>query len=517
MPSGKHINHSYYGTWNVYFAAEDGVLVYDHHVGKWLEPITASDGLLQYPALLVYQDQTTQNVWIVTPDYVFIYDHNSHWMSKEALPREPEFSGHYSLGITSGNVIITSARTEDPQNYSAVFNKGTGAFDAWGADSVLAINWQEYEKIDNISQVFGSFPETLPVQNLSGGNFDSDGNLRLDGYPIRSGTSMSTLSGEAESGELFLGTHGMGVFHRELRGGDFEQLPYGLLSPDVMCMTFDEDELIIGSRAGLTMMNGFDARYDEALQAPVYDYSFVSAVDQQKEKLFISGRGGVFKKRAGTGVWERIISKKDLLSERIYSLASGNDGNLLVATERNAYLYHESGLYLASIFESDLNWPVFDIKYSDNRYYISTLYGLYVYDELKNKMLARINSHAEVQSPMTSAAVDPVYESVVVDSILWASTHRGLIQIDLINNQGKDYLSPGSPFQPRGLDVIGGKVWVGSTSGLYSFEPQTAAWRHYTQNDGLISNFVTDLVAKENYIWLGTNLGLTRINWRNLY
>lgn len=118
---------------------------------------------------------------------------------------------------------------------------------------------------------------------------------------------------------------------------------------------------------------------------------------------------------------------------------------------------------------------------------------------------------------MTSAAVDPVYESVVVDSILWASTHRGLIQIDLINNQGKDYLSPGSPFQPRGLDVIGGKVWVGSTSGLYSFEPQTAAWRHYTQNDGLISNFVTDLVAKENYIWLGTNLGLTRINWRNLY
>jgi ligand-binding sensor domain-containing protein len=189
----------------------------------------------------------------------------------------------------------------------------------------------------------------------------------------------------------------------------------------------------------------------------------------------------------------------------------------MIATERNAYLYHESGLLLHTLFTDGLDWPVFDINYQDGFYYISSYYGLYIFDEANMNFTTRVSSYGEVQSPHVAAAIDPVYESELDGQILWATTNRGLIKIDLLLNKGEDYLAPHESFRPRGLGVYENRVWVGTEIGLYSLNAKTLAWRHYSLEDGLISNFVTDLGMNKNYIWLGTNLGLTRIKWRNLY
>ncbi|MCF6238751.1 MAG: hypothetical protein L3J79_08065, partial [Candidatus Marinimicrobia bacterium] len=285
----------------------------------------------------------------------------------------------------------------------------------------------------------------------------------------------------------------------------------------VMCLVADDQQLIIGGRAGLTFLDGFQAEYDEAIRDPAFDYSFISAIDKTESELWIAARGGIFKRTAGKRSWERIITKKDLVSQRIYSIASGSDGNLMVATERNAYLYHSSGLRLQTLFPDGLDWPVFNINYTHGKYYLSTYYGLYIYDEANLSFLGRINSYGDFLAPAANSAIDPVYESVLQGEILWVSTHRGLVQFQLVQEKGSAYLAPQTPFRPRGLAQVGKRVWVGTDLGLFSFEPTNASWRHYTVNDGLASNFVTDLVAIDNYIWLGTNLGLTRIVWRNLY
>ncbi|MCF7824376.1 MAG: hypothetical protein K9N35_09435 [Candidatus Marinimicrobia bacterium] len=516
VPSGKHINHSFYGKRNVFFATEDGVLVYDHDRQVWLEPITASEGLNQYPALLVWEDNGTQDIWIVTPDFVFVYDELSDWMERFALPREPEYSGQYSLGIADNKVVITSKREGIPQTYSAVFNRGAVTFDSWGEDSTLNVAWDRYTPVQTIAPEYQSFQQKLPLQIIQGGSIDAEGALHLDGYPIRSGTTVSTITGVSESGELFLGTHGMGVLHRGIRGGDLVPLPYGLLSPDVMSMATAEEKLFIGGRAGLTTMQDFSVWYDEAIRDPVYDFSFVSAIDLRKNDVFIAGRGGVFTKRIDKASWERVVTKKDLGSDRIYSIAAGDAGQLMIGTENGAYLYHDSGLILETVFQGQINWPVFDIVYENGTYFIATYFGLYLFDVHANQLMTRISSDASVTSPQGSSLPDPIYECTVKDSILWATTHRGILSFDLHTDTGESFLSPMAPFKPRGLDIIGKKVWIGTDNGLYSFERKTEAWRQYTTNDGLISNFVTDLVALEDYIWLGTNLGLTRINWRNL-
>ena len=518
IPAGKHINHSYYGLWNIYFAVEDGVLVYNHHEGKWLNPITASDGLRQYPVLLVWEDKMTQDVWMVTPDYVYLFNPQSDIMTHSPLPNDPNFTGTYQLGVTDTYVIVAASGQNSNEKYSALFRKSTGGFETWGAESTLDVNWDQVDWINSIPRDFNNLYATLSVQAVTGGGFNADGFLHLDGRPQKSTSSVSALTGDHTSGEVFMSTYGLGIFHRDVTDTQFSLLPFGLLSPDVMSMDLLNNQIIVGGRAGLTMVEDFNFSYDEAIRDPVYDYSFITGIDHNNDKMVIAGRGGVFTGNFENSGWTRIITKKDLLSNRIYDVAAGDDGNIMVATERNAYLYHDSGLILNMLFPEEPGWPVFDVCYSNDTYFISTYYGLYLYDTELMTFTARLSSFGDFQTPnQAGATIDPVYESVVLGDTLWASTHSGLVQVNLSTEESVAHVAPLTPFKPRGLAMSNGRAWVGTDIGVYSFNPKSASWRHYTQNDGLISNFVTDIVANGDYIWLGTNLGLTRIKWRNLY
>ncbi|MCF7807830.1 MAG: hypothetical protein K9N38_04845 [Candidatus Marinimicrobia bacterium] len=513
-PAGKHINHSYFSTWDVFFASEDGVLVYNHQEGKWKNPLTASDGLSQYPALLVWHDQAARNVWIITPDFVFIYDELSAWMSRQSLPEYTEFNGKYRLGLLDDKVIIRSQNETADNNTSAIFFKGTGAFDQWGLDSMLNINW---DQVRWVNPGVNASKQLLPAQAIDGGQLDISGRIQLDGYPAQAACEVSTLVQDDVGNEAFLGTYGMGIFHRKIRGGTFKPLPFGLLTPDVMSLYQWGDSLIVGGRAGVTVLHDYHPHYYEALRDPVYDYSFVSSIAEYESDVFIAGRQGVFQKAQGTTQWTRLLKMDDLVSKRIYSIAAGNDGLVMIGTERNAYLYHESGSLIHTLFSSGLDWPVFDVKYSHGVFYLSTLYGLYVFDSDIMKFTDRITSHGQVESPHTDASIDPMYEAVIDSAQLWASSHRGLLHLNLTTMDAGSVLAPSTPFKPRGIAFVGGRVWIGTEVGLQSYAYKTSSWRHYTHNDGLISDFITDLVANEEYIWLGTNLGLTRIKWKNLY
>ncbi|MBC8376223.1 MAG: hypothetical protein H8E26_09260 [FCB group bacterium] len=517
FPAGKHVNHSYYSTWNVYFAVEDGVIVYNHHKGEWLEPITASNGLSQYPVLLVWQNAITQDVWMVTPDYVFVYDELAGWMSRVPLPVDPNFSGSYDVGISDTYVIVSASSPDSGGKYSALFSKTAGSFELWGANQDLDIVWENVDWIHPISPGLNDIYESLPVQTVEAGSFDSEGKLHLDGHPRNSLGEVSSLTGERAAGESFLCTYGMGIFHQDIIGGDFTSLPYGLLSPDIMAMNVFNDQLVIGGRAGLTYMDSTAFEYDEAIRDIAFDYSFITDIDVAGNHLLIAGRGGVFRASLTQRGWDRVISTKDLTSKRVYSIAAGSGGNLMVATERNAYLFHESGLILRTLFPIGLDWPVFDVQYEEGQFYLSTYYGLYVYDEVTLGFTLKVNSSGNTLPISGDAAIDPIYESVLVGDKIWASTHRGLMVLDFLTGEGAFHLSPSTPFKPRGLTSTGKSVWIGTDIGLYSFNAKSSSWRHYTVSDGLISNFVTELITREGYIWVGTNLGLTRIKWKNLY
>ena len=490
------------------------MLVYSHQENAWKDPITASNGLSQYPALLVYHDQVAQDVWIVTPDYVFIYDQLSAWMTRHPLPREVEFQGAYSLGLLNERIILRATNPDLQETYSAVFIRGTSSYDQWGPDSTLNIAWNEVKWLIE-SEVDDDL--NLPVQAIMGGQLTTQGSIILDGYPQQAASEISTIAHDQQKNRMFLGTYGMGVFKRSIRGAMFEPLPFGLLSPDVMTLELDGDTLLVGGRAGVSRLAGYQPIYYESVREPTFDHSFVASITNWENHLTIAARGGVFTQSGSFAQWDRLVDMEDLASKRIYALEAGNDNLIMIGTERNAYLYHRSGNLIHTLFDSGLDWPVFDIAYRDGIFYLATFYGLYVFDSEIMKFRDRVSSFGEVTTPLADAALDPIYEVIVGEKDLWASTHRGLVNFNLNTRKTVDVLAPATPFQPRGLAWMGDRVWVGSEIGLYSYNPKLSAWRNYTHNDGLISDFITDIVAIEDYIWVGTNLGLTRISWKNLY
>ncbi len=59
-----------------------------------------------------------------------------------------------------------------------------------------------------------------------------------------------------------------------------------------------------------------------------------------------------------------------------------------------------------------------------------------------------------------------------------------------------------------------GNIWVGTyTNGMYSFNPETNIFQHYTTNDGLPGNTVFGIIETDNNIlWMSTNDGLTKFD-----
>jgi ligand-binding sensor domain-containing protein/serine phosphatase RsbU (regulator of sigma subunit) len=105
------------------------------------------------------------------------------------------------------------------------------------------------------------------------------------------------------------------------------------------------------------------------------------------------------------------------------------------------------------------------------------------------------------------------------EGIIWLATKHGLVRYIEKNNtfiaythSNKDSLSISSN-EANILQEINGKgLWIGTLGGgLNYFDKASQKFVHFTEDDGLISNFITGiLVDEENNLWLSSHKGLTK-------
>jgi ligand-binding sensor domain-containing protein len=59
------------------------------------------------------------------------------------------------------------------------------------------------------------------------------------------------------------------------------------------------------------------------------------------------------------------------------------------------------------------------------------------------------------------------------------------------------------------------RLWVGSEKGLSVLDKKTERWKSfYSADDGLAGNFVNALLLDQDFLWIGTNAGINRMNIR---
>jgi ligand-binding sensor domain-containing protein len=60
-------------------------------------------------------------------------------------------------------------------------------------------------------------------------------------------------------------------------------------------------------------------------------------------------------------------------------------------------------------------------------------------------------------------------------------------------------------------------VWVATDAGVLKYDRAGERWVTFTVEDGLSSNRVNSILLDGDYIWFGTDGGLTRFYWNTPY
>ena len=58
---------------------------------------------------------------------------------------------------------------------------------------------------------------------------------------------------------------------------------------------------------------------------------------------------------------------------------------------------------------------------------------------------------------------------------------------------------------------------MATEDGVYKYDLHGQRWRHFGVRDGLVGSRVYDILLDGDYVWFGTNRGLTRFYWNNPY
>ena len=145
----------------------------------------------------------------------------------------------------------------------------------------------------------------------------------------------------------------------------------------------------------------------------------------------------------------------------------------------------------------------------DGYLWIGTQEGLVRFDGLNFKVFDKNNAPA-----ITDKYINALLETK--DGALWGGGYNGCL-FSMRNGVFEKHLVEETA-ETSVLAELRGRVWIGTSAGLYCWERGNAKLRRFTTADGLPNNAILSLAADtaRNILWVGTQSGLVRIESINI-
>jgi ligand-binding sensor domain-containing protein len=205
--------------------------------------------------------------------------------------------------------------------------------------------------------------------------------------------------------------------------------------------------------------------------------------------------------------FETYTIEDGLSSEIIMDIKEDHDGNLFFATYGSGMIKMNSNKnQITSIDENLLNFTVWSILILDNNdLLIGTSSGINHY---RNGVISEFEFNDSLPWPRVS--------NMFLDSEkkLWIGTRDGILVVhnDKIVKLPKPLKSEVK--EVKSFTEVGGKVWMSSNSGLYSYNHQDSTVQHFSKKNGTLPDnyiFCLDHDLSGN-LWLGTEDGVIKFN-----
>jgi len=100
---------------------------------------------------------------------------------------------------------------------------------------------------------------------------------------------------------------------------------------------------------------------------------------------------------------------------------------------------------------------------------------------------------------------------------LWFAGIDGVVHLDSNLNEIETLLSRHDLGLrvPHRIALIGSNLWIGTDKGVARYNRETSIWTDFDVLDGLMDNYISDMVVDGDHIWFATPRGATRYFWNN--
>jgi len=460
-PVGQVVNYSDFSyvrdiatsVGKVFFATTNGIVVYNKFTRAWEEPLTGKPGLNDNDVYQIWVDRFGSNLYAQSSIQYFEYD--------------SAFQQWYNIGT------LPEIETED-------------------------------QEIDPPKVMFAP----------AGFNYMNDGRL-VDKF----GRYYSFINLIQDgSGELWAGTWGTGPARASGSSGTIELLPYGLLQTRVNAIYNDFGYLWVSGaisnseRTGISIFDPDENSFEYIESGLTRDFPSVdiNCITGNDTQIFVGTEVGVIiMDRESFQVLNRISRRDGLYNENVLSLAVRGD-SMFVGTAEGLNLVIPEGDSVAVFGPvSLLDDVIYDLELVDTTLWIAATSGAYRWYWTSDKLQQYQDPNLVIFSTCLSVERRKNY--------LWLASNDGLVKLNLKDGETTPFRNVTSNRNFRAMAVNDTMALMTSNLGLtILFHANEKPFeREFTTDDGLPSSNVFELELDGDYVWIGTDKGLTRFWWNN--
>ncbi|HWR83476.1 MAG TPA: hypothetical protein VN285_09240 [Candidatus Deferrimicrobium sp.] len=320
------------------------------------------------------------------------------------------------------------------------------------------------------------------------------------------------------SGYVWIGTWGLGPAQARSATYLVNLLSYGLLQSRVSALFLRDSRVWIAGSAQGSLRSGISV-FDPAKNAftyfesglgsdlPAVDVNCLAADDSS---VCVGTPSGVFViDRDSQWLKWRLSGLLGLEDDNVTSLQIMGE-SLFVGTTQGLNLVTGDGDAVTSIRPGMFRGhTIYDLEAADSALWIASTVGAYRL-KLPSGRLQQFEDSGAV-------LFGDVYGVASHGNNLWFVSDYGLVRLNAASGESEPFRWGAAKIIPRSLTVNDTIAAVATNKGVWVVFHQNPArtWREFTTEDGLVSNNTFAVALDGDYLWIGTDQGLTRFLWNN--
>ncbi|MCK4607238.1 MAG: hypothetical protein KAU35_08090 [candidate division Zixibacteria bacterium] len=320
------------------------------------------------------------------------------------------------------------------------------------------------------------------------------------------------------SGNLWMGTWGHGAATAGSSSHIVEFLPYGLIQNRVNAIMMLGEEIWVSGaavdpgRTGISIMdprtNSF--RHIESGVDDDFPAVDINCLEGDDSTVYVGTPLGLLCLDSETGsVRRRLTTRSGLAEDNVLCIGRLGD-SLLVGTENGLSLITGSGDSISVIRPHEFsNRIVYDVLTLDSTIWIATSAGAYRFRLPSGRL-------QQIQDP-DFYLNGRVYDIEPFGDDLWFATEDAVVRVNTVLGDIEPFPTSDRTGDARALAVNEWIVAYSSNRGItiIYYTDKNRNTREFTTDDGLASNYVYSLLMDGDYLWIGSDRGLTRFLWNN--